>query len=421
MINFNAINSNARTHFPACLQKTSVQHVVANADRGSIAGETTTTTSCAPIDGLPLIKALWRTPSSSHQISVRCKNTNKFKNIPINNIDAAIELANTYCDSNCDVYLSCAEFLDSHNRTATNALGAWALWMDLDCGASKAANNHGYLDCRDAEIELEIFCKKVGLPPPTHIVGSGSGLHTYWVLDKFLGKETWQPYAAKLKALTKSFRFLADPSRTSDIASLLRMPGTLNFKSNEPKPVTLRHSSDHFLNQEKVLSAIDSAYQKLEKTRVQLPSHEASTVANTSSNDTSCAAENDSLQMDKLASALSVLDPDCEESIWSLRRIAPMVREAKKHPEYAEQLYQLCRDWSSGKLRGVLSHKWVTPGGNGVAGEDYFDKVWHRFLKSNYAGRPTTIHSIYFDASNAGWITPEEQFEIITTDIEERK
>jgi hypothetical protein len=201
----------------------------------------------------------------------------------------------------------------------------------------------------------------------------------------------------------------------------LRMPGTLNFKSNEPKPVTLRHSSDHFLNQEKVLSAIDSAYQKLEKTRVQLPSHEASTVANTSSNDTSCAAENDSLQMDKLASALSVLDPDCEESIWSLRRIAPMVREAKKHPEYAEQLYQLCRDWSSGKLRGVLSHKWVTPGGNGVAGEDYFDKVWHRFLKSNYAGRPTTIHSIYFDASNAGWITPEEQFEIITTDIEERK
>ncbi len=413
MDNFNLTNSTARTQDSASSHRASFTNIAIEVHQDAFA--------IPLISGGPLIAALWRSPNHSHQISVRDKKTNKFKSLPVNNNDEALHLANTYSNSNCDAYFSCAEFQDSTNRTASNAIGAWALWMDLDCGESKAANKHGYLNCADALSALKNFCNVTGLPLPTHLVCSGSGLHVYWVLDKFLVRETWQSYATKLKTLTKSFRFLADPSRTSDIASLLRIPGTMNHKSNLPKPVTLLLSSDHFLNQENVLAAIDLAYGQLNIVNVPLYSHDASIDETTRFNNTICTAEKNPPDIDLLASALSTLDPDCDESVWALRRLAPIAREAKVHLEHEEQLYQLCRAWSSGTLRGVISHKWTTPGGNGLTGEAYFDTAWTRFVKSTYAGKPTTLHTIYFDAIGAGWIAPIERFEVIANSIGGKK
>jgi hypothetical protein len=60
-------------------------------------------------------------------------------------------------------------------------------------------------------------------------------------------RDEWLSYAWKLKALNKACGFLADDSRTADIASVLRIPGTLNHKFTPPRPVTLEYASDDYI------------------------------------------------------------------------------------------------------------------------------------------------------------------------------
>jgi hypothetical protein len=53
--------------------------------------------------------------------------------------------------------------------------------------------------------------------------------------------EDWRACGALLKALTKKHGLLADPSRTSDIASVMRVPGTRNLKDPaKPKLVKVK-------------------------------------------------------------------------------------------------------------------------------------------------------------------------------------
>lgn len=106
----------------------------------------------------------------------------------------------------------------------------------------------------------------------------------------------------------------------------------------------------------------------------------------------------------QLESAFKVLDPDCSEYVWNFHRMAPMANTAAAIPEIADRLCQLARDWSSGDLRGVPSTKWVTPGSNGLTGEQYFDRAWNRFYKGNYTGKKATLATIFFHAKQAGWV-----------------
>jgi hypothetical protein len=63
------------------------------------------------------------------------------------------------------------------------------------------------------------------------------GLHIYWPLVAVLEPRIWKRYAEGLKALCARHELQADPSRTSDIASILRPPGTHNRKSGVALPV----------------------------------------------------------------------------------------------------------------------------------------------------------------------------------------
>ena len=112
----------------------------------------------------------------------------------------------------------------------------------------------------------------------------------------------------------------------------------------------------------------------------------------------------------RLASALTVLDPDCDERTWKFKRLAPMANTAKIFPEFSDALYQLAVAWSRGDLQATPSKAWVTPGGNGKSGKQVFNSVWARFFNGSYSGKPATLGTIYFEARAAGWIPPEEQF-----------
>ncbi len=216
-----------------------------------------------PTSGNQLLPALWRTPNSVHQIGALDRQSKQFKNIPVNGVADAVRRALAISDAGSESYFACGEYLTPDNRTAANVAGAYAFWADIDCGEGKAASGKGYATEADALAAVLDFCKRSCLPMPTFIVSSGGGLHVYWILNAFITRQNWQAYAIKLKALTHALGFLADDTRTADIASVLRMPGTLNFKYDPPRLVTLKQASTEFIDQVAMLAAIDSAHLRL--------------------------------------------------------------------------------------------------------------------------------------------------------------
>ena len=80
------------------------------------------------------------------------------------------------------------------------------------------------------------YCKKYKLPTPM-LVSSGYGVHVYFTLDQDIDGAEWMSTAAILKALLNNEKVLADPSRTADVASILRPVGTTNKKRGMAMPV----------------------------------------------------------------------------------------------------------------------------------------------------------------------------------------
>lgn len=345
---------------------------------------------------IPLLTALWPHDDYCYFICTQDQETKKFNNHPIASIEGAVSQAFSHARKGLDVFYSCAAYKTHQNRTRENAVGAFAFWLDIDCGKCKYESGNGYATKADAQQSLTDFCLITGLPEPTHIVRSGNGLHVYWALSDMLPVALWQKSAKKLKQLCCHLGFHADPSRTADIASVLRVPGTFNCKYSPHRPVTQLSASPKRIEPSIMLAAFDRA------------SKEHCTTANPLSANTEIPAnpreKSGHNDLELLASALLMLDPDCSETTWKLRRIAPLANESRRHPELTDELYKLSRSWSSGELRGIPSNAWKTPGGNGLSGEQVFDSTWERFLHSNYQGRLVGIGTIYFDAKQSGWV-----------------
>jgi hypothetical protein len=122
-----------------------------------------------------------------------------------------------------NAFFGCATF-NGNSRRAEDAVAVKSFWLDIDCGEGKP-----YPTWRAGLAALKEFLLTTGLVKP-RVVMSGAGLHLYWILDEAITPDEWLPVAKALKAATKALAFHADPSRTSDIASILRPVGTLNYK-----------------------------------------------------------------------------------------------------------------------------------------------------------------------------------------------
>jgi hypothetical protein len=85
-----------------------------------------------------------------------------------------------------------------------------------------------YVDC-DSEAAIEALERFS--PPPAIVVGSGSGRHAYWPL--------WPPASPDEaeRANRRLAHALGADLAATDAARILRPPGTLNFKSDPPRPV----------------------------------------------------------------------------------------------------------------------------------------------------------------------------------------
>ena len=139
-------------------------------------------------------------------------------------------------DEKKDVYFGCSKFITNENRKAINAGWQKSFWLDLDCGQSYADAGTGYASQTEALIDVKRLCDELKLPKP-NVINSGNGLHVHWVMENALDKEEWSKTCEYWKKQLKRLNIIADPSKITDVAAVLRIPGTLNFKSDPPLEV----------------------------------------------------------------------------------------------------------------------------------------------------------------------------------------
>lgn len=157
--------------------------------------------------------------------------------------EAENEIANLLTEK-YETYFACAKYdNDQDGRTQKNSTYFKSFWIDIDCGVDKDISGKGYLDQATGLTELKKFCEAINLPLPT-VVNSGRGIHAYWRLAETISRAEWKPVADRFKALCEEHKFRADPSRTAESASILRVPETLNFKQDPPLPVAILQLAD---------------------------------------------------------------------------------------------------------------------------------------------------------------------------------
>lgn len=145
------------------------------------------------------------------------------------------DLTQDYITEGRNVFFGCAKYATDKSRTKDNVLGLKSIWLDIDCGEDKEEKGLGYADQAAGLEKLKQFCNLVGLPKPT-VVNSGRGLHVYWPFTETVTREQWEPVASRLSELCKTHEFNVDSS-VFEVARILRIPGTFNFKGDEPLEV----------------------------------------------------------------------------------------------------------------------------------------------------------------------------------------
>lgn len=339
-----------------------------------------------PADLPSFVRALWRNPANSHFLAKLERG--QFSNLPVSSVEEAAAEARRLSASGADVYLACAEYKSHESRKASNVEAVWDFWIDADCGEAKAAAGTGHATFGIARDALSKCCAEIDIPEPTFVLDTGGGLHAHWALKTGLDPVRWKAIAEKFKKLMAARGLLADPSRTADVASVMRLPNTLNFKYIPPRQVKLVESRED-VDTDAFCRAVEEDYARC------CP---APVVADQPRAIVAMDRPHGPPDLDAIRTALVVLDPDCSEEDWRLRRIAPLARTARDHPELAEDLRALAMEWSSGVLREEPSRKWREPGGNGLTGEQEFDRTWNRFLQEEGREGVYTLATIHHDA-----------------------
>lgn len=142
-----------------------------------------------------------------------------------------------------NVFFGVAKYLTGDSRLKDNVKSLKAFWLDIDCGEDKAVVNpktgrpQGYIDQNAGLEALKAFCAEVKLPRPT-IVNSGRGLHVYWPLTEEISRIEWEATAKRFREVCVQHNFYVDGA-VFEVARILRVPGTYNFKVDPPLPVSV--------------------------------------------------------------------------------------------------------------------------------------------------------------------------------------
>lgn len=164
---------------------------------------------------------------------VGLKKTGMPKQVFVQTLEEVEKETSDLLSKHYDVYFACSKYETNTTRTADNVKDIKSFWLDIDCGEGKP-----YETQADGIQAVKYFCADLNLPKPT-IVDSGRGIHVYWTLTEAVERPKWKAVADRLKVVCHERGLHADPSRTSDAASILRIPNTKNMKGDPPLDVTL--------------------------------------------------------------------------------------------------------------------------------------------------------------------------------------
>lgn len=311
-------------------------------------------------------------PRSGNYIVNELTAEEKFKNYHANSVRNAAAKVLEIDERGNDAFFALASYSDPGTRKGANVLSVRSFWIDIDCGEDKAAGGKGYQTKADAVRALKAFCLACGIPIPT-IVDSGGGLHCYWILNQDISASEWLPLAKKLKQVMAlgTAILLADPSRTADIASVLRPPGTHNRKSKYNNAIVkvLREGAD--TDFAAFSAKINAAY-------ANLPSQQ---IEDLGGGLEKCPPPPETAEeIDRVKSMLAVLSPDCDRSIW----LKILFALASTDWACAENL---AREWSK------ESSKY---------NKDDFDIAWGSYRPDRGITFATLVHY----AMEAGWVDP---------------
>lgn len=141
-------------------------------------------------------------------------------------IEELLEKVDYWVAQDYNVFFGVASYQTLINRTQENSEALKSFFLDIDAGPNR---KNAYPTTEDAMLALRAFVKKVNFPKP-NIIKSGSGLHVYWVFDREVPKEEWQPYAEGFKQLCVDSGLIIDPAVPADSARVLRVPYTFHVK-----------------------------------------------------------------------------------------------------------------------------------------------------------------------------------------------
>ena len=114
-----------------------------------------------------------------------------------------------------------------------------AFFFDLDVGPNEKGKPRKFQSAQDAWNGLDRFLFRTRLPDP-FVISSGGGLHVYWIVSTPIPSLEWRKQADKLRHIAEDAKLFFDPSRTVDQSSVLRVPGTRNYKlEGQPRPVRM--------------------------------------------------------------------------------------------------------------------------------------------------------------------------------------
>ena len=191
----------------------------------------------------------------------------KKEHVFVNNLQEILDAGQKFVDTNRDAYFALSSFKEAGSRTAENARLVKSLYMDLDLGGEKA-----YADKKEAIAAFENFMSTTGMDElgQPFVVSSGGGFHVYWPLDEEVEIAQWKPMAENFKRLCRQENLVIDWNCTADAARVLRIPGTFNYKKENPRSVKILVEADRTFS----LFALDSFI----KSKLKAPTYEASTV-----------------------------------------------------------------------------------------------------------------------------------------------
>jgi hypothetical protein len=137
-----------------------------------------------------------------------------------------LTLAQTETDTNW--YIAVAGYDESSRRKAENVKGIKCLVLDVDLKPDPKffSAKHEVLPA------IKNLHKNVPDLPKPWVIDSGNGIHIYYAINETLTTEQWGPIASLFADVVRAIepKLIADPVRTRDAASVMRLPGSWNAK-----------------------------------------------------------------------------------------------------------------------------------------------------------------------------------------------